>query len=694
MKIFSNKCKIVILFFFGLVQFQMISAQYLVRELPDNKVVDKGFFIKGLAEEVKMEKIDSEKLFNEGLKNKQAGIEVDFVFEHKVELSLKNSTSFKSNKNGESWKTKISSPGALAMSVNFDDFFIPEGAALYIYSEDGKIVQGPISSRLNRTSKKFYNEPIAGESIIFEYFEPNNVKQKGSLNISKVYHNYNKEEFDPNYKAIDLEANCLDGWCVQKRSVCRIKKPNGGWVCTATMLNNSEEDFTPYVLTAKHCFGNIYNAHPPEDLSYVFHHIKDACENGSYNYNAFVIYLGAELMSEAISDNCELVPGEINTDFYLLKLLNYDATSNIDRLSGIHFAGWSREYNSSNKPNVVVALHHEGGGSMEYSLAGAYAPNSYTGSIKSNSYVSNSCILQGMDSPYCNESFACDDLETVWAVRYGQGSTSNGSSGCALFGPNGRAIGQLLGSQATYYDFYPRISKSWDIVPNDPNHNLKAHLDPNDLDPLFIDAICPTIIYHNQTIDSNSPSLYTATHTMELAGNIEDVNYDGIGHIPSNNIPFNVQVNAVVEYKAGNSICMLPGVKVESGSVFLANISSFDCADGLDYDFYQTGPGSTKTDGFDSRNEIEKSAIEDVSIFPNPSKGSTNLELYISQDSNISISVFDIHGKNIMNVISNEFYQKGQQQFNIDCSAILAGTYFCTIKINEEIHNRKLIILE
>ena len=65
----------------------------------------------------------------------------------------------------------------------------------------------------------------------------------------------------------------------------------GGGSCSASLLNNVEEDLTPYVLTAEHCLSGS-----PGNFNFYFKYQATSCNgnSGSYNYSMSGSYLRAE----------------------------------------------------------------------------------------------------------------------------------------------------------------------------------------------------------------------------------------------------------------------------------------------------------------------------------------------------------------------------------------------------------------
>ena len=130
------------------------------------------------------------------------------------------------------------------------------------------------------------------------------------------------------------------------------------------------------------------------------------------------------------------------------------------------------------------------------------------------------------------------------------------------------------------------------------------------------------------------------------------------------------------------------------GNQLCTNSSPTHCTSSLNLTFESLlFEAVCKTDG--SESNIEENALSSfVKVYPNPAKNYTNVDFHLEEESLVTIGLYDIQGKEIKQIANNEFYQAGRNLITLDCSGILSGTYFCTIKINEELHNKKLIILE
>jgi lysyl endopeptidase len=150
------------------------------------------------------------------------------------------------------WKMGIRSQGSQSLSLLFSEFYIPIGARVYIYSEDKKQHLGPFTRNDNRQEGEvLVTPPISGDRLIVEYYEPFAFRGQGRFKIQSVQHGYR-----------DLSAwsssssPCLDILSPNpslgniSSSVLMMIVDNGQRIATGTMVNNSSQNSTPYLLTS------------------------------------------------------------------------------------------------------------------------------------------------------------------------------------------------------------------------------------------------------------------------------------------------------------------------------------------------------------------------------------------------------------------------------------------------------------
>ena len=261
---------------------------------------------------------------------------------------------------------------------------------------------------------------------------------------------------DSDFCEINIACTEGDNFRDVEQSVVRINvKLNGfeGW-CTGTLINNTAQDFTPYILTAEHCGLASGNFVGPGDLAiweYYFNYAGENCTNpASESEVNFTQITGSELVARS-DDN----GGDFGSDFALLRITDTAAFNN---LSNPYFAGWDR---SGSAPVRGVTIHHPEGDIKKISTFSSPAVSSNFGPTVSDTH-----------------------WEVVWSpTTTGHGVTEPGSSGCAILNDQGLIKGLLTGGVATCFantapDYFGKFSYSWDQNGTANNRKLQPWLDP------------------------------------------------------------------------------------------------------------------------------------------------------------------------------------------------------------------------
>lgn len=87
----------------------------------------------------------------------------------------------------------------------------------------------------------------------------------------------------------------------------------------------------------------------------------------------------------------------------------------------------------------------------------------------------------------------------------------------------------------------------------------------------------------------------------------------------------------------------------------------------------------------------ELNSIQNTQLFPNPANQSSTLLFTLKNSEQISISLFDVTGKKVLD-ITNEEMQKGNQKININTSKLSAGIYICKIQGESGERMLKLVV--
>jgi lysyl endopeptidase len=362
------------------------------------------------------------------------------------------------------WRLGLRSKGAWSLNLIFDKFIIPRGASLYIYSKDRLKVLGSFTSDNEQSSGYFSTCPIPGDEIVVEYNEPLKSLYKGELHISSVNHDY-KNVFGtrPLGEAglCNMDVYCSDAipYATEKQAVVDLII-GGRELCTGTLVNNTSQDKTPYVLTAGHC---IENASDAQKTIFCFNYESPACGNGKSSLNGYADQTLAGAILKARSDSL---------DFALIQL-----ETSLPAEYRPYFMGWSR---AAVIPTSTTAIHHP------------------AGDVKKVSKDNDPPTIGSYNQDFMGNSF--------WVIgKWDIGTTETGSSGCALLNQNKLLVGSLTGGTATCADptndLFAMFSKQWDHYKTS-DQQLKVWLDPGSTGATVLSGLNP---FDN----SNSCSLFT-----------------------------------------------------------------------------------------------------------------------------------------------------------------------------------------
>ncbi|MBN1356180.1 hypothetical protein JXA40_07925 [bacterium] len=322
------------------------------------------------------------------------------------------------------WRLRIQSPGARQMRVHIRDMTLQGNSSLYIYHESQEISDvytglGPFSSG------DFWSWATEGEIVIVEWNQPDIIGDgpwNPPFTISEIAHAYRgipePPESDPGREQwCHNDATCDTGYRAQRDASAYISFYSGGWyICSGTMLNNTQNDFRPFFMTANHCIGNQSEA---ESVQVYFYYYTAVCNSGSASFGT--AKNGANLRATGTFSN--------SSDFSLLELTSSGFT-------GVYFAGWDRSSVAMNE--AVTSIHHPDG---------SYRRISYGSRIDYFGYP--------------------DFWDVRWNRTSNPGVTEPGSSGGGLFrDSNHLFIGQLYGGTSdcdaqSNPDTYGRFSVSY-----------------------------------------------------------------------------------------------------------------------------------------------------------------------------------------------------------------------------------------
>ncbi len=354
---------------------------------------------------------------------------------------------------GRIWQLQIKSPSALALGIYYDHFHLPVGGKLFLYNEDKTQLIGAYTWTNNDESGFFANEMIYGDIVNIEYYEPGKVTSKLMLHINEVAYFYRGVENHKNTNwtepsdVCEININCTPvgtNWQDEKKGVSRIlvKEGTSYGYCTGSLINNTNQNCTPYYLTAYHCKGNATTADLNQWIFY-FNYEAAGCTTPTTEPTSNTM-TGATLKASANISG--------GSDFVLLQLNQTVPTS-----YNPYMNGWSR-LNSVTGPGACI--HHPAGSIKKISTFNSASTTTWSGGAS----------------------------QAHWSVTWvsnanGWGVTEGGSSGSPLFDANGRIVGTLTGGGSyctaqSSPDAYGKLYYHWDLNAGGTTTQLKTWLDP------------------------------------------------------------------------------------------------------------------------------------------------------------------------------------------------------------------------
>jgi len=373
-----------------------------------------------------------------------------FGYMHSVDYGFEDGTWTVLENGDRIWRILVKSKTALSINFVFDEFFMPEGANVYLYNDNKTDLLGAYDSAQNQDSGVLGTWLVQGDAVWVEYYEPISVKGQGRLHIAKATHGYRNADTFKDAKGLNDSGACnLDVDCSIGEDWEELKEHNkrsagillsgGSGFCSGALINNTANDGTPYFLTANHCFSD------PSSWAFRFGWISPnpVCASTTPSTD------GPTNMT--ISGATEIAR-DGGSDFALVEI-NQAIPEDWDRV----FAGWDR---SDITPDFTVGIHHPSGDIMK--------------------------VCRDNDQPTQTVNGGAQTWEITgagggWEI----GVTEPGSSGSPLFDAEGRIIGQLYGGGAAcsgtvdndLFDYYGRLGVSWEGA-GSPSTRLRDWLDP------------------------------------------------------------------------------------------------------------------------------------------------------------------------------------------------------------------------
>lgn len=487
--------KIKLLFAFSLFFFQLSAQNFPT----DNRI---ALTVESLdmVEKATMPSLDNQALLDAELQRRGPGIAPKYAENIEVEISPATNGNWEDLADGNSvWRMKIESVGAKSLNLGFTKYLMPTNGTLILYTPNYERVMGPFTPADNEEHEQLWTPILNGDELVIEVQLPTVEKENLELELKYVNHDFiGFSSMASGSCNLDVICSEADGWGIVDgyrdiiQSVAVIGT-GGGTFCTGFLVNNANNDCTPFFMTADHC--GITNGNAASLVTY-WNFFNSTCRQpgspasgGAGDGSLADFNTGAIFRSSWAASDMTLV----------------ELDDPVSETADAFFAGWDATATATT--DSVIAVHHPSTDEkrISFDFDEAFAADGFSTSPNPN-----------------GDHYTVAD----WDI----GTTEPGSSGSPLFNAQKQVIGQLHGGGAACgndeYDTYGWFHTSWEGG-GTPSTRLKDWLDPDNTGILtingrsqqqcsfFVDA-APTAV----EICSPDDAVYTVTATESFAGDV------------------------------------------------------------------------------------------------------------------------------------------------------------------------------
>jgi len=98
--------------------------------------------------------------------------------------------------------------------------------------------------------------------------------------------------------------------------------------------------------------------------------------------------------------------------------------------------------------------------------------------------------------------------------------------------------------------------------------------------------------------------------------------------------------------------------------------------------------------GVEKIDELIPNEISLQQNYPNPFNPSTTIEFSLSKEQNITLSVYNINGELISDLIKSSNFSSGTYKITFDASKLASGNYFYKLKVGNNMLTKKMTLLK
>lgn len=449
---------------------------------------------------VDMPKFDDQAALWRSQQDKSDFKSLEFAHKFDVNLGPDNSGITFNYGNTRVWRVGIRSRGAYSINILFSKYRLSNGAKVFVYNSDQTEILGSYTSENNSDLNLLPIQPIGGDEIIIEYHLPLDIVDTGVLEIGEVNHDFvgifrATEPRDP-VQSCHPNLICYPEDIEAGSGVVALII-NGTTYCTGSLINNSSEDGTPYLLTATHCLNNDYDSRFLNNRRY---NMVAGNIVAFFNYDSPVCspdIRGPLQMTMASADSVLI------SERHDISLLKFKQPPPKEYQP--FYLGWNA---NSALSSPFHGIHHPNGG------------------IKKVAIEEDNLGIGSFDNPKYNMEPASFLVVREWE----KAATEGGSSGSPLLDKEKRIVGSLTGGESFCSstrgpDIYASLNKFWNVEGSLENSNpIKYYLDPEDTGILQLNGFNPY-----------SGELFTKSHNYKIEEKPAETYFNSVPMFATNN---------------------------------------------------------------------------------------------------------------------------------------------------------------
>lgn len=130
-----------------------------------------------------------------------------------------------------------------------------------------------------------------------------------------------------------------------------------------------------------------------------------------------------------------------------------------------------------------------------------------------------------------------------------------------------------------------------------------------------------------------------------------------------------LETDSQVDYKAGQSVVLLPGFEAKAGSVFVAHVGEVSIIATVE------GQPEPLT----------------IQAYPNPFEETTTISYTLSKSARVTLFISDVKGAVVGQLVDNQLQEAGRHDVEWRGGRLAAGTYMCILDADSQRVSNRLV---